>query len=67
MKPIYQQNNKELLKTYLEGSDSQSLQVIEECFNRFRYYVEIGKIPSYDTAYDTHMHNSSFRDRDTAP
>lgn len=55
MKSIYQQTNEELLKTYIEGSDSQSMQVIEECFNRFRHYVEKGEIPSFDTAYDTYI------------
>ena len=57
MKSIYQQTNEELLKTYTEGSDSQSLQVIEECFNRFRYYVEKGEIPSFETAHDTYIHH----------
>ena len=54
MKSIYQQTNEELLKTYIEGSDSQSMQVIEECFNRFRYYLEHGIIPEYDTSADTY-------------
>lgn len=56
MKPIYQQTNAELLQTYLNGSESQSFQVIEECFNRFRYYVETGKISQSETAYNTHIH-----------
>lgn len=54
MKPIYKQTNAELLETYLKGSDSQSLDVIQECFNRFRWYVENGELAEHDTAHDTY-------------
>lgn len=54
MKAIHKQTNVELLETYMNGTDSQALEVIQECFSRFRWYVENGELAEHDTADDTY-------------
>lgn len=56
MKAICDMTNEELIKAYSDKSVpyDKGLLIIQESFDRFRYYVEKKELPQFDTAQDTY-------------